>query len=195
MKLPVAAQMWIAPSSHAVGFASERVSRMLTLECKPCRAPAAICFPSGLHAHAVTLVLPPRSLLRTTITDFDLRLPSTSQIRSVLSADAVKNSEWFFGCQATAVTAATCPLSGSRVDERSFAPRQPGLDALGIPQVSDVHVALVVFPPDCPRSKQAVDSQRETGSIRAHFSAPSRSYSLTCVEPVAARKVSPVIEN
>lgn len=70
--------------------------------------------PSGLHAHAVTFVLPPRSLLRTTITDLLFLRLSSSQIRRLLSAEAVRKSELFFGCQATAVTAATWPLWWSR---------------------------------------------------------------------------------
>lgn len=84
------------------GLAEHEVESLLDAH-----APAAIVFPSGLQAQAVTLVFPPRSLLLTTMTDLLFRLFSRSQMRSVLSDEAVRKSEWFFGCQATAVTAAT----------------------------------------------------------------------------------------
>lgn len=73
-------------------------------------SPAPIYFPSGLQAQAETFDLPPRSLLLTTITVFDFLLLLMSQIRRVLSADAVRKREAFLGCQARLVTAATCPL-------------------------------------------------------------------------------------
>jgi hypothetical protein len=52
------------------------------------------------------------------MTALDLRLFESSHIRSVLSAEAVRNSVGFLGFQATDVRAATCPL-GRRSDVRS----------------------------------------------------------------------------
>lgn len=47
------------------------------------------------------------------MTALDLRLFESSHIRSVLSAEAVRNSVGFLGFQATEVRAATCPLGRS----------------------------------------------------------------------------------
>ena len=85
--------------------------------------------PSGLHAHAVTLVLPPRSLLRTTMTDLLFRRLSNSQIRRLLSTEAVRNNELSFGCQATAVTAATWPLRWRRTNKRTQVNRDSAKEA------------------------------------------------------------------
>lgn len=105
-------------------------------------SPPAIVFPSALQAQAVTLVLPPRSLDLTTMTDFDLRLFEMSQSRMVLSAEAERKREEFLGCQATEVRAATCPLR-TRVRQLTVRVGQEDARALGVPKVSDVHVALV----------------------------------------------------
>jgi hypothetical protein len=63
--------------------------------------------PSKLHAQAVTLDLPPRSLDLTTMTDLDLRLLEISQMRRVLSSEAVRKRVGFLWFQATEVMAAT----------------------------------------------------------------------------------------
>lgn len=95
--------------------------------------------PSGLQAQAVTLVLAPRSLDLTTITDFCFRRLATSHIRSVESLEHVRKRFESVGWNAPRLISAVWPL---KCQDATCVVWTTGSSSPGVLHISEVDVAF-----------------------------------------------------